>query len=720
MIEKIGAGGMGVVYRARDLRLERDVAVKVLATGVLADETARKQFRKEALALSRLNHPNVAMVFDFDTYDGIDFIVTEFIPGVPLDKRVVTTSVAAPEVLVIGLQLAQGLHAVHSQGVVHGDLKPSNMLLTPQGLLKILDFGLANFVSKSDSFASTTTLPRIPAFSGTLPYAAPEQLRGERANFGSDLWATGVVLYELTTQRRPFEERTEALLIDAILNKNPVSPKALNADVPSELEMIILRSLAKDPKLRYQRAQDLVRDIESVQAGRAVHGSVNQSRVEVLTEQPRILEAAAQKESTVGRSTEIVAMVRCKESRGLREYLTNEAIPCLSREQVRERPFKLHFESDAHGKAIAAAISLRLDSPDFEPRTQTKKLQVPPQGDSAPCSFLVTPRMAGELVLNLELLNRNEELLVSRSLRMRAGREKDSASVEHIMVSIPLLVVVHKPDLLPTGIGLQVDTELQPSPAQPREEFIVDATSISPEAGSLAPILDPPPQAESTPETGGPTELSGSAFTRQWLLWTGSLVLVLSIFSASLYWWTRPVALPNREAVDRPESPQSTSESLKMPPPVTPDHSKTEAVQISPAAPLEDGCPNCFIASPRNVLSINPKQWPKLVDLSTEHANSISFGSVDIGQARTTTLTIRNTDSSTMRLRITRTTITGEGARAFSVLAAENTCDTQVPAGKECSLRIRFTPSRTRDYKADLQITGKGGSTQVELSGSGK
>ena len=180
IIEQIGAGGMGIVYRARDLRLERDVALKVLATGVLADEAARRQFRKEALALSRLNHPNVAVVFDFDTHDGIDFIVTEFIPGISLDNKVSGTPLSAQEVLVIGLQLAKGLCAVHIHGVVHGDLKPSNLLLTPEGLLKILDFGLANLAPNPDDVGRTTTLTCRPTFGGTLPYVAPEQLRGAR------------------------------------------------------------------------------------------------------------------------------------------------------------------------------------------------------------------------------------------------------------------------------------------------------------------------------------------------------------------------------------------------------------------------------------------------------------------------------------------------------------------------------------------------------------
>ena len=544
----------------------------------------------------------------------------------------------------------------------------------------------------------------------------PSSCEEHGANFGSDLWATGVVLYELTTQKRPFDEPTEALLIDAILNKNPVPPKTLNADVPSGLEIIILRALVKDPTLRYQRAQDLLIDIKCVQAGLPVD-TVSRSPTEAVTEQQsRVLEAAAQRESVVGRSTEVVAMVRCNDSGGLREYLTNEAIPYLSREEVRERPFKLHFESDAHGKLHAADIGLRLDSPDFEPRIQTKKLQVAPQGDSAPCSFLITPRIAGELVLNLELLNNDEQVLVSRSIRMKAALESGAGSVEQTVVSIPLLVVVHNWNKAPMAIGSRVQLKTQPTPVERDQESIGRTTiAIPPQAVSLDRLSEPPSQVDSALQARQRGEDRLSVFNRHWLLWTGNLALVLIVATAFFYRSTRPLSLPSRVAVSGSQLPNSSSEQARITPPAGED------VKTLPPAVSEETCPSCLIASPdtyvveTGIIGIDPTHWPKPDPAS----GGFSFGSVRVGQSKIMAVNISNKNPSGM-LRIAQTKITGEVSHAFAVLAAQSTCNAPVAAGKECRLLVRFTPARNGNYKAGLQITGNGGSTQIALSGIGK
>src|ERR1700747_547308 len=186
ILEQIGAGGMGVVYRAHDDRLDRDIALKVLPSGALAEDAARKRFRKEALALSRLNHPNIAMVFDFDTQDGIDFLVTEYVPGMTLDATVRQGFLSEKKVIQLGLQLAEGLAAAHAQAVLHRDLKPGNLRITPDGKLKILDFGIAKIIPASEQEA-TETLTREQEVSGTVPYMAPEQLRGEQPDSRTDI-----------------------------------------------------------------------------------------------------------------------------------------------------------------------------------------------------------------------------------------------------------------------------------------------------------------------------------------------------------------------------------------------------------------------------------------------------------------------------------------------------------------------------------------------------
>jgi len=263
--EKLGAGGMGVVYRARDERLDRDVALKVLPPGTLADEAARKRFRKEALALSQLNHPNIATVYDFDTDQGVDLLVMEYIPGVTLDEKVAAGPLTEQEVYRLGTQLAQGLTAAHEVGVVHCDLKPGNLRVTPDGRVKIMDFGLAKLLHPADEdkeVRATSSLGQPQGAMGTLPYMSPEQLREEDVDPRSDIYAAGAVLYEMATGRRPFVETGRARLIDVILHQSPRLPTTLNPRVSPQLERIILKALDKDPPRRYQSARELSLDLE--------------------------------------------------------------------------------------------------------------------------------------------------------------------------------------------------------------------------------------------------------------------------------------------------------------------------------------------------------------------------------------------------------------------------------------------------------------------------
>src|SRR5580704_9496740 len=257
VLEQIGAGGMGVVYRARDEQLERDVAIKVLSPGLLADEAARKRFRKEALSLARLNHPNVAIVHEFGSQDDTDFLVTEYISGTTLDVRLARGTLSSKEVINLGGQLMQGLTAAHEQGIVHRDLKPANLRLTPDGRLKILDFGLAQLMPHVSDLSITATATGSHEVSGTLPYMAPEQLRGAKADASNDIWSAGAVLYEMATGKKPFPQTNPSLLINAILNEAPEPPSKINPDVTAEMDAVILKALAKDPEARYQSAREL-------------------------------------------------------------------------------------------------------------------------------------------------------------------------------------------------------------------------------------------------------------------------------------------------------------------------------------------------------------------------------------------------------------------------------------------------------------------------------
>jgi eukaryotic-like serine/threonine-protein kinase len=267
IIEQIGAGGMGVVYRARDEQLERDVAVKVLPLGTLADESARKRFRKEALALAKLNHPNIATIFEFSTQNDTDYLVTEYISGLSLDNKLAAGALSEKEVMGLGIQLAQGLGAAHEQGVVHRDLKPANLRLTSDGRLKILDFGLAQLMPHASEVGMTATLTESQEVTGTLPYMAPEQLRGEPAETRTDIWATGAVLYEMATAHRPFEQKIPSALTDDIIHAAPRPPRSLRPALSPKLEAVILKCLEKEPAHRYHSAQELQTDLERLSTG---------------------------------------------------------------------------------------------------------------------------------------------------------------------------------------------------------------------------------------------------------------------------------------------------------------------------------------------------------------------------------------------------------------------------------------------------------------------
>lgn len=252
---------MGVVFRARDERLERDVAVKVLPPGTFPDENAIKRFRREARVLAKLNHPNVAMAFDFGQEDGIDYLVTEYVPGITLDAKLAEGPLLQKTVLELGIQLAKGLAVAHREQIIHRDLKPGNLRLTSDGELKILDFGLARWREPPSDPAKTLSLEPRETMAGTLPYMAPEQIRCEEVDARTDVWGAGAVLYEMATGERPFPIASGLKLIEAIQHLDPPAPSTLNRQITSTLDAIILKALDKDPDRRYQSACELGVDL---------------------------------------------------------------------------------------------------------------------------------------------------------------------------------------------------------------------------------------------------------------------------------------------------------------------------------------------------------------------------------------------------------------------------------------------------------------------------
>jgi TolB-like protein/Tfp pilus assembly protein PilF len=263
VLEVLGSGGMGVVYRAHDEQLDRDIALKVLPPGLLADEAARKRFRKEALALAKLNHPCIGTVHDFGSEGGLDFLVMELVQGVSLSRKLRDGPLDEAQTRRLGAQLAEGLAAAHAQGVIHRDLKPDNLHITPDGRLKILDFGLAKLFQPRTEVDQTQSMDDTRSVSGTLPYMSPEQLRADKVDSRADIYGAGAVLYEMATAHRPFPEDQPTRLIDAILHSSPKPLSSRGSAASAGLESIIFKALEKEPGQRYQSARELLVALES-------------------------------------------------------------------------------------------------------------------------------------------------------------------------------------------------------------------------------------------------------------------------------------------------------------------------------------------------------------------------------------------------------------------------------------------------------------------------